>query len=80
MKYTQEILRRMQEIARENPEMSFGELQMTCFHREAVKNRQSLYFFTKLKDEDAYTIVENVKIVKENPVTEEELETWVNNK
>jgi hypothetical protein len=70
----------MQEIAKQNPDLSFGDLQQTCFQSLAVKNGQSLNFFRNQEDEDIYTIVENVRVVKENPVSEEELETWVNNK
>lgn len=80
MNYTQETLRTMQEIAKQNPELTFGDLQQTCFQSLAVKNKQSLNFFRNIKDEDIYTIVENVKIVKESPVTEEELTTWINGK
>ena len=80
MNYTQESLRAMQEIARQNPELSFGDLVQTCFQGIATQNGQSLNFLRNQTDEDIYTIVENVKVVKESPVTEEELETWVNSK
>jgi hypothetical protein len=80
LNYTQETLRRIQVIAKENPEMSFGEVIVTCFQSEAVKNGQSLHFFTTISDEDIYTIAEKVKTDRENPVTEEELQTWVNSK
>lgn len=80
MNYTQETLRRIQVIAKENPEMSFGEVIVTCFQSEAVKAGQSLNFLTKISDEDIYTIAEKVKTERENPVTEEELQTWINSK
>lgn len=80
MNYTQETLRAMQEIAKQNPELTFGDLVQTCFQSLAVENKQSLNFFRNQTDENIYTIVENVRVVKENPVTEEELEMWVNNK
>ena len=80
MNYTQETLRRIQVIAKENPEMSFGEVMVTCFQSEAVKTGQSLNFLTKISDEDIYTIAEKVKTERESPVTEEELQTWVNSK
>lgn len=80
MNYTQETLRRVQVIAKENPEMNFGEVMVTCFQSEAVKAGQSLNFLTEINDEDIYTIVEKVKTEKENPVTEEELKTWINSK
>lgn len=80
MNYVQETLRRIQEIARENPELTFGEIQTSCFQSEAVKHGQTLNFFTTISDEDIYTITEKVKIIKENPVTEEQLQTWVNGK
>lgn len=80
MNYVQETLRRIQVIVKENPEMSFGEVMVTCFQSEAVKTGQSLNFLTKISDEDIYTIAEKVKTERENPVTEEELQIWVNNK
>ena len=80
MNYTQETLRRIQVIAKENPEMSFGEVMVTCFQSEGVKAGQSLNFLTKISDEDIYTIAEKVKTERENPVTEEELQTWINSK
>ncbi len=80
MNYTQETLRAMQEIARQNPDLTFGDLVQTCFQSLAIRNGQSLNFLRNQTDEDIYTIVENVKVVKESPVTEEELKTWVNGK
>lgn len=80
MNYTQETLRAMQEIARQNPDLTFGDLVQTCFQSLAIRNGQSLNFLRNQTDEDIYTIVENVKVVKESPVTEEELKTWVNAK
>lgn len=80
MNYTQEALRTMQEISKKNPELSFGDLVQSCFQSSAVKNNQSLQFFREMKDEDIYTIVENVNIAKEELITEEDFEFWVNSK
>ena len=44
MNYLQETLRAMQEIAKQNPDLSFGDLVQTCFQSLAVENKQSLNF------------------------------------
>lgn len=58
MNYKNEALRTLQDLAKECPTYSLGDLLYACFQKSATKNNQSLNFLRQISDEDLYTDVE----------------------
>ena len=66
MNFKNEALRTMQELGKQHPDYSLGDILFACFQPAANKKNNSLNFLRDFSDEDLYTLTEKSLKREEN--------------